>query len=228
MATDYEFFSLETIDSTQREAQQRWNGTPVVVYAESQTNGRGRSGNTWLSAERSVAVSVAFATKLPAEERSVLALVAGLCAHSVLSSEGFVDLGIKWPNDLLDGSGAKVAGTLVESSQWMVTVGLGVNLWSPESLVAGAGWLYDADPGTAPGLEISQRFAEALLLAAGEPFDRQSFVNTCVTVGSPITWDVGSSGVAVDIATDGRLVVETPKGVQLLSSGTIHHVRTTV
>lgn len=228
MATNYEFFSLETVDSTQRQAQQRWNGSPVAVYAESQTEGRGRSGDSWLSASRSVAVSVAFETRLAPEDRSVLALVAGLCAHHVLSGEGFADLGIKWPNDLLDRSGAKVAGTLVESSHGTVTVGLGVNLWSPEKLVAGAGWLYDADPGPAPGIEISKRFAEALLQAAGEPFDRPAFVSRCVTVGSAITWDGGSSGVAVDIATDGRLVVETPQGIQLLSSGTIHHVRTTL
>lgn len=226
MATDYEFFSLETVTSTQQEAQDRWNSKPVVVYAESQTGGRGRSGDSWMSAARSVAVSVAFETSLPARERSVLALVAGLCAHGVLSSEGFAELGIKWPNDLLDVSGFKVAGTLVESNQWVVVVGLGVNLWSPEALVEGAGWLYEDDPGPEPGIRMGQQFAEALLESAEEPFDRRSFVDQCVTIGTPISWDGGTSGVAVDIAPDGRLVVETAAGVQLLSSGAIHHVRT--
>lgn len=225
MATDYEFFSLKSAESTQAEALERWSNKPVVVYAERQTNGKGRAGDSWLSADRSLAVSVTFRTQLPTSERSVLALVAGLCAHETLTHAGCEGIGIKWPNDLLNSQGAKVAGILVESSDWSVTVGIGANLWHQGDLVDDAGWLYTSDPGASLGPTLSRAFAERFLATADLPFNRPAFVERCVTVGTPITWEGGGSGVAVDVAIDGRLVVETATGIELLSSGAVRHVR---
>ena len=225
MATDYEFFSLESAGSTQIEARERWSEHPVAVYAERQTQGKGRGGDSWLSADRSLAVSVTFRTELPTSERSVLALVAGLCAHETLTKAGCDGLGIKWPNDVLNAQGAKVAGTLVESTGWAVTVGLGVNLWHRGDLVDNAGWLYASDPGASIGPRLSRAFTENLLRAAEIPFDRRAFVERCVTIGTAVTWDREASGMATDVTLDGRLVVEAATGIELLSSGAVRHIR---
>lgn len=225
MATNYDLFLLDTVSSTQTEAQERWTSDPVVVIAGQQSEGRGRTGNRWFSADRSVAVSVTTSTKLPAQDRSVLAPIAGLAAHQILTSAGHEGLSIKWPNDLVDAHDAKVAGILVESDRWTVTVGLGINLWSSVELIDGAGWLFEQDPGPDHVVALGQAWAEAFLEAARQPFDRSGFADRCATVGQAITWNPMGSGMAVDVALDGRLVVDTQAGIVLLSSSEVHHVR---
>lgn len=225
MATDFELVLLDSVTSTQKEAQQRWLGDPVVVIAAHQSEGRGRRGNQWVSADRALAVSVTTGTTLPVHDRGVLAPIAGLAAHQVLAESGYGELSIKWPNDLLDPSSRKVAGVLVESDQRSVTVGLGVNFWTSAELVPGAGWLSDVDPGEDAPRRVGIAWAAAFLASASVPFDREAFVDRCSTIGHPITWHPSGSGMAVDVATDGRLVVDTQTGVTLLSASEVNHVR---
>jgi biotin-(acetyl-CoA carboxylase) ligase len=116
---------------------------------------------------------------------------------------------LKWPNDVLR-DGVKVGGILVERSDDVTVVGLGLNLWW-RSAPAGMGALFSDDPGECEHARI------------GGPIDE--YRSVCTTIGQEITWEPGGSGRAVDISSDGALVVETVSGRETIHSGAVSHVR---
>jgi len=85
----------------------------LVVFAEEQTAGRGRTGATWLSAHGdSLLFSLLLIDGGVGNER--LSLTCAVAVAEAIGQIGGCRAGIKWPNDIiLDGK--KVAGILVES-----------------------------------------------------------------------------------------------------------------
>jgi BirA family biotin operon repressor/biotin-[acetyl-CoA-carboxylase] ligase len=128
----------ETLGSTMDEARFLASGGAahgMVVAADYQSAGRGRSGRHWImnpGENLSFTVILRHAdTALPAG----LTLRAGLALS--LAVEDFVpDLRgrtrVKWPNDLMlteqNGMGKKAAGILTEASSDTVFLGIGVNI----------------------------------------------------------------------------------------------------
>ncbi|MGH8874343.1 MAG: biotin--[acetyl-CoA-carboxylase] ligase [Acidimicrobiia bacterium] len=222
MATPYALVSLRRATSTQDEARARYRDTPVLVVAAGQTAGRGRGGRGWVNAPRSAAISLAFQPTWPAATWGRLPLVAGLAARRDL--QGAVEL--KWPNDLMVGD-RKAGGILVEASGSLVVVGVGLNLWwpnPPEGMVG----VWQDDPGEGAERGVGQRWADEFLARidrAPEEWGRSEYRAACRTLGRPITWDPDGRGVAVDVAEDGSLVVETPSGIEHLRSGEVRQVR---
>lgn len=224
MVTPIVTIHLEVAESTQDEARARFSGTPILVTAASQTAGRGRSGASWENASRALAASVAFAPGWPDTAIARITLVAGLAALEVVGG-GF---GLKWPNDLT-GDGGKAGGILTERFGDVVVVGLGVNLWWPDA-PEGRMAVHDSDPGPAAGPDLGTRWATSLLgrVARGPAaWGRDEYRRVCLTIGHEITWEPGGRGVAVDVATDGGLVVATATGREVLSSGAVTAVRPT-
>ncbi len=110
---------LAEIDSTNSEAERRLaagDEAPFTVLALRQTAGRGRLGRRWHSEQAgNLYLSLAFRPFIETARLSPFTLWMGLalCAH--LESALGIRLGLKWPNDLLDGDGRKVAGMLTEA-----------------------------------------------------------------------------------------------------------------
>lgn len=105
----------------------------LVVVAEHQVGGRGRLDRTWVSPPRS---GLTFSVLLrPAAPSGWLPLLAGLAlAVAVREHAGLppaVDVGLKWPNDLLL-DGRKAAGLLAEvvptERGSAVVIGIGLNV----------------------------------------------------------------------------------------------------
>lgn len=151
----------EQIDSTNDEAWRRASdGAPdgLVVLAEYQTAGRGRSGSRWFAAPREslLLTALVHAAEGPLGE---LSLIAPLAAAEAIEAYTALPVQIKWPNDVTLG-GAKVAGVLIESrdicgARWYA-IGIGVNCTQrPEDL--------------AP---LTQNAATSLAVAAGVGIDR--------------------------------------------------------
>ncbi|MGH8958453.1 MAG: biotin--[acetyl-CoA-carboxylase] ligase, partial [Acidimicrobiia bacterium] len=212
---------FDEVTSTQDVARSIFKERPVVVIASRQTAGRGRGGSDWLTAPRALAVTAAFDTEW-SPHWSVASLVAGLAAASVLGAE----IGLKWPNDLLLAD-RKVGGILVEVTDRTVAVGCGVNLWWPEPPAERAA-LFTADPGPGAVVGLGVATAEELFRRlAGAEWGASEYRSTCLTLGRPITWSGGLSGLARDIdSEDGSLVVEMPDGeIVRLNAGEIRHVR---
>lgn len=225
MPTPYAVAHLDRVDSTQHVARDRFDGgAPVLVVADRQDAGRGRSGRRWLEADRGLYASLAFAPSSEPPEWPVIPLLAGLAARAALDGSP----GLKWPNDLLGDDGRKVGGILAEAAGGVVVVGLGVNLWWERPAPDTASFL-DADPGPGEPLRIARRWAEELLAREASPQGwRVEYRGACVTLGQEIKWAVGPApgrGTAVDVGADGALLVATATGRVRLVSGEVREVR---
>jgi BirA family biotin operon repressor/biotin-[acetyl-CoA-carboxylase] ligase len=124
----------ETSSTNDRARQAGLNGAKegLVIFAESQTGGRGTRGRKWVSnAGVGLWFSILLRTRVPASEWPLLVRIAAVaCAEAV---EKWVQkrVRIKPPNDLMLGGG-KLAGFLLETSNtWDFQVlGIGLNVRS--------------------------------------------------------------------------------------------------
>jgi BirA family biotin operon repressor/biotin-[acetyl-CoA-carboxylase] ligase len=120
------------------------SGAPdgALVTADHQSAGRGRLGRAWSSpAGRDLYASAILRPGMPAQGFGALALAVGVGVREGLlaayggadawAKQGWPELALKWPNDVLLG-GRKLAGILCES-RWRgreveVVVGWGINV----------------------------------------------------------------------------------------------------
>ena len=220
MATDYATVHLATTSSTQDDARAAFEGGPVLVVADRQEHGRGRTGREWLSAPRALAASLAVAPAHPKHDWPKLTLVAGLAALDALPGH---DIGLDWPNDLVIAD-VKVGGLIAEADDAAVVFGIGVNLWWPQA-PEGMGAICAEDPGPDLALATAHAFVGSLLgrMSAGGDWGREEYLSKCVTVGGPVVWE-GGTGVAVDVAPDGALVVQTDSGTIALASSEVSRI----
>lgn len=129
---------LPAVDSTNAEARRRamaGEEGPLWIAAQRQTDGRGRRGRAWSTAEGNLAATRLGVTHKSAAEAAGVSFVAALAVAEFADAYAPASLvSLKWPNDVLL-AGAKLSGILVESGQgpdgglW-VAVGIGVNLAS--------------------------------------------------------------------------------------------------
>lgn len=127
---------LEQTDSTQTVARRLIadGDTPegTLVIAEQQTAGRGRHGRPWHSpAGKGIWMSLVTYPKIPPQYCSQLTLLAAVAVTRAIKKRHSIDVGIKWPNDLLI-NGKKICGILLESSiegesVRYVIVGIGIS-----------------------------------------------------------------------------------------------------
>ncbi|MFV1961604.1 MAG: biotin--[acetyl-CoA-carboxylase] ligase [Acidimicrobiia bacterium] len=217
MATPYFQLCLESVPSTQDVARDNLGELPVLVMSPDQSKGRGRAGDEWITAERAVAVSLAF--KCKDEDTRPFSLMAGVAATQVAKRTR-----LKWPNDVMLGD-LKVGGILVERSADVVVVGLGLNLWWPDPPEGMAGLLGE-DPGDDRYAEVAGLWgAEFMLLMDSDGWPIDQYRSLCITIGMDITWDPDGAGRAIGVDEDGGLVVETDAGRETISSGVVRHVR---
>ncbi len=138
LLNDYHLLSFDSLDSTNEEAKRlaRGGGSHgAVIWARSQSKGRGRMGRDWVSSEGNLFVSLLLQPEKPLDQVSQLSFVAAVAA--IESLEGVLPQGnrlqCKWPNDILLND-KKLGGILLESFQteasdkpWVV-VGVGINV----------------------------------------------------------------------------------------------------
>jgi BirA family biotin operon repressor/biotin-[acetyl-CoA-carboxylase] ligase len=105
----------------------------VVVFAESQTQGRGRLGRKWMSpARKGLWFSVLLRPDLRPQQATQLTVAAATALARGIRNETGLQPEIKWPNDLLI-RGKKVAGILTELSAELdhvkyIVLGIGVDV----------------------------------------------------------------------------------------------------
>ncbi len=104
----------------------------VVVFAESQTKGRGRLGRVWTSpARKGLWFSVLLRPNLRPQETTQLTVAAATALWRAIHQQTGLCPEIKWPNDILL-RGKKVVGILTELSAEVdrvkhITLGVGVD-----------------------------------------------------------------------------------------------------
>ena len=111
----------------------------AVLIAESQTAGRGRNGRTWTTPPGSqIALSAGVGVgAVPTDAWGWLPLLTGVAVVDAVAEVAGVTAGLKWPNDVLVGTG-KLAGILAEvaAPEPVVVVGLGLNVTEAPDPVA--------------------------------------------------------------------------------------------
>jgi BirA family biotin operon repressor/biotin-[acetyl-CoA-carboxylase] ligase len=146
--------------------------------------------------------------------------MAGVAAKRALGDV----VGLKWPNDLVIND-LKIGGILVEQSDGVAVVGMGLNLWwaePPEGVTA----LLTGDPGPGRHAEIGALWAAELLgLLSGDGWPVDEYRQACVTLGRDIAWEPEGSGKAIDVADTGALLVAVGPDVIEIRSGAVHHIR---
>ncbi|BDZ71772.1 biotin--[acetyl-CoA-carboxylase] ligase [Methanobacterium petrolearium] len=123
------------VDSTNEVAKRLADdGAPegTIIIAESQRSGRGRRGKKWISPSGGVWMTIILRPDIPPSKAPQLTLVTGVAVAETLDQECRLDVGIKWPNDILIG-GKKVCGILTEANTTpegleYVVVGIGIDL----------------------------------------------------------------------------------------------------
>jgi BirA family biotin operon repressor/biotin-[acetyl-CoA-carboxylase] ligase len=224
MATHYDIFRLATVESTQDEARSRRDGNsaPVLVVADEQISGRGRQGRVWSQPDRGVFASLSFASHWTLSARTLIPLIAGVAMRRAILDRFDIDVGLKWPNDLMFRAD-KVGGILAEMSDASLVVGCGVNLWWADP-VQGAGALFTTDPGTDAAAALAESWASGLLEIIEDgpkAWPRIEYEHASVTIGQDVWWDEGH-GRATGIADGGGLIVRKDGTEVTLHSGAVH------
>jgi len=105
----------------------------VVVFAESQTKGRGRLGRKWMSPSRKgLWFSVLLRPDLQPQETTQITVASATALRRAIQSHTGLKAEVKWPNDILVNS-KKTAGILTELSAELdhvkyVILGIGVDV----------------------------------------------------------------------------------------------------
>jgi BirA family biotin operon repressor/biotin-[acetyl-CoA-carboxylase] ligase len=225
---------FHSIDSTNSKAYQlaiQGAGEGEVVIAELQVKGRGRLGRHWFSPSfLNLYLSVILRPQIPPHQASLITLMAAVAtANAIQKYSGLLPL-IKWPNDILL-KNRKVAGLLNEIHSEMdrihfVILGIGVNLnmdgkmFSKE--IRGVATSLKMEMGQTISrktflqflLEELERWYAIFLKEGGAPVliawrERAKIKGKKVKVTS---FGETLSGVAVDIDSDGALILETKDG----------------
>jgi BirA family biotin operon repressor/biotin-[acetyl-CoA-carboxylase] ligase len=203
----------------------------VVVFAESQTKGRGRLGRKWMSpTHKGLWFSVLLRPKLSPQETTQLTVASATALRRAIKNVTGLLAEIKWPNDLLIG-GKKVVGILTEMSAEVdrvrhVILGIGV----------------DANQDAAEFPVELRKIATSLKIEAGEEISRAELAveilreldleyaricagkfsavvdeweSGCATIGKNVSVQMGARqirGSAEALDDDGALLVRTEHG----------------
>ncbi len=136
--------AYETLGSTNAEAlalARAGERGPLWITAQSQSAGRGRRGNPWVSPAGNLYATLLLTEPSAPEHAPQLSFVAALALHDAVAAcapQLGPALKVKWPNDLLVGP-AKLAGILIEGESdpvFTVAIGIGVNCATHPSDVA--------------------------------------------------------------------------------------------
>ncbi|WP_456469009.1 biotin--[acetyl-CoA-carboxylase] ligase [Archaeoglobus sp.] len=208
-----EIIYFETTDSTNEKAKEY--GKPrTLIFAESQTAGKGRLGRRWESQKGGLYFTLSLDPKLDYTEMPKVTLIAGLSV-----AEALPEAKIKWPNDVLI-RGKKVCGILSELygeiESPLIVVGIGINVSNPipdelKDYAASVSDFYSVGRREIFDSVLANFGKYYKKLLEGKWRDlRENFVNRCDTIGKIVKITTSAEeivGVAEDIGDDGSLIV---------------------
>jgi len=209
---------------------------PLWITAQSQSAGRGRRGNAWVSEPGNLYATLLLSEPAPQAEAPQLSFVAALALHDAVADcapQLEPALKLKWPNDLLLGR-AKLAGILIEGESepvFAVAIGIGVNCAShpaetrfPATDLAAAGVLVTPDALFAALTgAMARRFAQ---WQRGKDFAaiRADWLERAAGIGQPLQVRLSDreiSGCFKGLDDAGRLLLEQPGGYVTVTAGEV-------
>ena len=229
----FHLVALGDVGSTNDEARRlAGEGAPdgTVLWARSQSAGRGRYGRPWSSPPGNLYVSLLLRPATAPAAAVQLGFVAAVALAEALDRHVAPDaLALKWPNDVLL-NGRKIAGMLLESAtgndnklDWLI-LGMGVNLQSfpvgtafPATSLANEGYRAPAPADVLAGLCRAFAAGRARWAAAGFGPVRAAWLARAYRRGQPIEVRLEREralGVFADLDLSGALVLDLGAGPQ--------------
>lgn len=205
------------------------NGT--VIFAEEQTQGKGRSGHSWFCPRyKGLLFTLLLRHNIPPDRLCLLVGTMAVSITETIRETLQLPAEIKWPNDILIG-GKKVGGVLVElekgqKNQLVFLVGIGLNVNTSKEDLPERTHL----PATSLAIEklrfIDRNFlAKAILqdidkwlsILKDEHFGyiTERWKTLCSTVGETLTIKEGDAeytGRVIDISNNGGLMLKLTSG----------------
>lgn len=210
----------------------------TVVVADHQRAGRGRRGRTWEAPPgSSLLLSVLLRPPWPPEQAHVATLAVAVAARAAALQVAGVDLGLKWPNDLVSTGppeGMKVGGILGERIGGAVVVGLGLNVRphaaaTPDRAALDQLGRPERTPIDREELLVAFLHHLDALLSRDPAGIVAEASRHSATLGQRVRVDLGRSvveGTAAAITAAGHLVLDTSDGSLTVASGEVVHLRT--
>ncbi len=200
----------------------------LVVVADEQTSGRGRSGRVWTAKPgTSVLLSVLLRPAVTPDRLAPLSLVVGLAVAQALEAFGMTPA-LKWPNDVWLNE-RKVAGVLVQSTIGVdgivAVLGIGINVLTAAadlppgatSIHATTGFAQERDDLLATVLARLDAGYSDYVVSEGHP-NLAGWSSRAALVGEDVQIRDGDSehrGTFRGIDADGVLLLDTGSGSTL-------------
>jgi BirA family biotin operon repressor/biotin-[acetyl-CoA-carboxylase] ligase len=244
----HHFHSMDSTNSMAYQLALQGAEEGEIVVAESQKKGRGRLGRKWFSPPlTNLYLSVILRPEIPPQQASLITFVAAVATAGAIHKFSGLQPMIKWPNDILL-KNRKVAGLLNEIHSetdriHFVILGIGVNLNMDErmfskeirslatSLKREMGQSISRKAFLQTLLEELEMWYEAFLKEGALPIlkawrDRAQIQGRPVKVTS---FREVLSGTAVDVDSDGALILETREGERKrVVAGDVEYTRRSV
>lgn len=239
------FFEVDSTNEVAKELAEEGASEGTIVIAEVQRRGKGRRGKRWLSPEGGVWMTIILRPDIPLAKAPLLTLITGVAVAETLKTRCGLDVGIKWPNDILIGE-KKVCGILTEVSEnrgalEYVVLGIGIDLNVdvedfPLDLKEGATSLKNELDREIYGVELVQKFLEKFE-EVYEEFKEGQFLDILAqwrrlstTIGRQVEVHKKGRlvvGEAVGINREGALILEEEDGtlLKVISGECVHRPR---
>lgn len=212
-----------------------------LILAEAQTKGRGRLGRNWFSPKyKGIYLSLILRPKLEPAVSPILTLLSAVSICEAVKNVVGLDAQIKWPNDVFIHN-KKFSGILTEMNAEVdkvnfVVIGIGLNVNNDKkSLIAQATSLKEQLGHPISRLALLQDLLRRiegdylLLEDKGSKVIIDKWRNFSSTLGKHVKvycQNKHIEGSAVDIDTDGSLLIRKASGIiRKVSSGDVMHCR---
>jgi BirA family biotin operon repressor/biotin-[acetyl-CoA-carboxylase] ligase len=213
---------------------------PRVCLAEAQSAGRGRRGREWVSPlGTNLYLSVLWNLAPGVRPTGVSSLAAGVAVARSIAGLTGLEIGLKWPNDLIWG-GRKLGGLLLEhqriESRSVLVIGVGVNVCMARDSGADIDQPWVTMMEASGGARISRNDLAAAIVCAlietlGE-FDhqhsdgwRRHWQRLDIARDRPVRLTLADgtivSGWARGVDADGALLLESGGGTRAYHSGDV-------
>ncbi|MGE0222622.1 MAG: biotin--[acetyl-CoA-carboxylase] ligase [Acetobacteraceae bacterium] len=203
----------------------------TVVHADEQTSGRGRLARAWFSPAGNLYLSILLRLDQPPARIAELSFAAAVSVADMVAEllPKTAEVVVKWPNDVLV-DGGKIAGILLEGSDGMVIVGIGVNvLHAPSNAgyrtttLVRSGGIATVDGARDLLLAAFGRHLTTWLADGFMPI-RSAWLARSYRIGAALR--VGVQGRTVEgsfagLDIDGALLLETPEGPKRIVAGDV-------
>jgi BirA family biotin operon repressor/biotin-[acetyl-CoA-carboxylase] ligase len=239
------FEYLEQTGSTNRDLLAKAAGLPefYVLATDFQTAGKGRMDRSWEANPGSSVMASVLLRPSFTESSGIgwLSLMTALAISQAISALG-QEAKIKWPNDVLI-QDKKVSGILAEAATDLscVVIGFGINVnqlatefpvETATSLLVETGGSIDRDQLLAAVIQNLKKLYFELSVSGGDAQDsglREAILSLSATVGQQVSVEFPNGkktfGLAKQIDSTGRLVVETTSETLTVSAGDVLHLR---